>query len=760
MWFSGTLPAATLIAFAGIGSLSAQDASRVDFNRDVLPILRQSCFGCHGPSQQIGGLRLDRRSSVMKAIDRRVVPGSSTNSRLYSRLIGTEFGQQMPPTGPLREEQVAIIRNWIDQGAEWPDSLANEVDRPPVDPKVLSLVEMLRRGDDRTFLRTLAQNPKLVNARGPGGATPLLFAVLYGRAAMLERLIRMGANVNARTDANATALFPAVGEMEKTQVLLRHGAEVNVRSDDLRTPLMTAARQPGNQAVVRALLQHGANPNPNGRPATESSPLIEAATAGDTAVMKLLIDAGADVKGAAQPALAMSIANRCAACRDLLIARGADAQACTSALQETAVYIDPESLQILLNHGADVNERDSFARTPLMYAAGSDLLPTEVVRLLIEHGADVNAKDGHKHSVDEGFSVLDIARFRGKTGIVDLLEKAGAKASVDTRITPPRPRPDNSVGRAIARSIPAIQAADAGFTAKSGCISCHNDSLSEMAAGLARKAGLAVNETVAGRQIKANIELLERVRDRLYQGYFVQVEDNFGPDILGYMLIALEASQYKADLNTDAATMYIRSRQMSDGHWEGQKADTRPPLGSGYIEETVLAMRALQLYAPAPYSAEYTTAVRRAAKWVAAAEPGCQDDLDWKVIGLKWAGTEPGALDRATRRLLEAQHSDGGWSDIPSMESTPYATGKAVTALRMAGMSGGPVDRGVKFLLETQLEDGSWHVKSRSLAFQPYFESGFPHGYDQWISAAASSWSTMALVLSLPRSEVAEVRRR
>jgi hypothetical protein len=54
--------------------------------------------------------------------------------------------------------------------------------------------------------------------------------------------------------------------------------------------------------------------------------------------------------------------------------------------------------------------------------------------------------------------------------------------------------------------------------------------------------------------------------------------------------------------------------------------------------------------------------------------------------------------------------------------------------------------RGIEFLLSTQLEDGSWHVKSRSIPFQPYFESGFPHGLDPWISAAATNWAAMALI--------------
>ena len=54
--------------------------------------------------------------------------------------------------------------------------------------------------------------------------------------------------------------------------------------------------------------------------------------------------------------------------------------------------------------------------------------------------------------------------------------------------------------------------------------------------------------------------------------------------------------------------------------------------------------------------------------------------------------------------------------------------------------------RGIQYLLSSQLEDGSWYVRTRAPAFQPYFDSDFPHGPDQFISAAASNWASMALV--------------
>ena len=62
--------------------------------------------------------------------------------------------------------------------------------------------------------------------------------------------------------------------------------------------------------------------------------------------------------------------------------------------------------------------------------------------------------------------------------------------------------------------------------------------------------------------------------------------------------------------------------------------------------------------------------------------------------------------------------------------------------------------RGVEYLLSTQFPDGSWHVRSRAIKFQPYFESGFPFGHDQWISVAATAWAAQALALSMQRSTV------
>jgi ankyrin repeat protein len=715
-----------------------------------MPILRQNCAPCHGPAQQSGGMRLDRRSVVLGR--RGVVPGSSENSFLYYRISGNDFGLQMPPTGPLRPEQIQTIKTWIDQGADWPDALANEVDLPPSNPKAVALVHMLHAGDLRGFMKSVEQDPKLLNARGPEGSTPFMYAVLYAGVPTLDRLLKLGADVNKRSDVNATALMWAATDLEKVQLLLEHGAEVNARSSDMRTPLMIAARRPGNTAAVKLLLEHGANPNPNARPTTESSPLIEAAEAADAAAIELLLGHGAEVKnGAAEPALELGIDARCVQCTTLLVAKSLSRQDYSLALAGTAVLGDVNSVRLLLDHGADVNAVDPLGRTPLMYAAASDLLPLDEIKLLVERGADVNAKDSHKLSGDAGLTVLDIARLHGDTPVVEQLIKFGAKGSAPG-LAALKPRQENTIQSAIRASLPLIQGADANFIPKAACFSCHNNSFAAMAVGAARKNGFQVDEKTAAQQVKGNVFGLEKLRDNLHQGFFAPVGDYFAPFVLGNVLIGLDAEHYTPDLNTDAVAMFLKSHQSPDGQWIYPAADARPPICSDYIAQTAVSMRALQLYAPKADKAAYDHAIQLAAAWLAKARSATNEDRIARVLGLVWADRDKDATQIAVRELLATQRADGGWSDLDSLESSAYSTGRSLVALQSAQLpaSDAAYQRAVKYLLNTQQADGSWYVKTRAMALQPYFDAGFPHGFDQWISAAGTNWATLALSQALP----------
>jgi hypothetical protein len=94
---------------------------RIDFVREVQPILTAFCVGCHGEKKQRGDLRLDAREHALR--DGAVLPGKAADSPLIKRVSSKDANERMPPKGPgLTPKQVAILRAWIDQGAVWPKS--------------------------------------------------------------------------------------------------------------------------------------------------------------------------------------------------------------------------------------------------------------------------------------------------------------------------------------------------------------------------------------------------------------------------------------------------------------------------------------------------------------------------------------------------------------------------------------------------------------------------------------------------------------
>jgi hypothetical protein len=149
---------------------------------------------------------------------------------------------------------------------------------------------------------------------------------------------------------------------------------------------------------------------------------------------------------------------------------------------------------------------------------------------------------------------------------------------------------------------------------------------------------------------------------------------------------------------------------------------------------------------------EWDERLARARRWLLKVEPRSTYERAELLRGLHWAGARFADVDRVAAGLRAEQREDGGWSQNRYLKSDAYTTGLALHALAETGRMK-PADpaysKGVQFLLKTQLEDGSWFVRSRAPKFQPYFESGFPHGHDQWISALATSYAVAAIAPTL-----------
>ena len=130
--------------FVAVGSSVALSAEgRIRYDRDIRPILSENCFACHGPDEheRKAKLRLDVKEGGMYA-DREgviaILPGKPEESELLSRLLTGDKDEIMPPPETekrLKPEEIALIRKWIEQGAEWEGHWSYELPRKTSLPK-------------------------------------------------------------------------------------------------------------------------------------------------------------------------------------------------------------------------------------------------------------------------------------------------------------------------------------------------------------------------------------------------------------------------------------------------------------------------------------------------------------------------------------------------------------------------------------------------------------------------------------------------
>lgn len=618
----------------------AQAQGKVDYRRDVQPILQEHCYGCHGPEQQASGFRLDRRRDALHGgVQSDMAPGNAEGTRLYQKLIGTKVGQRMPAgKDPLPPEKIAIIKAWIDQGIEWPDELSGEKPVAPIDPAAAKVVEALRSGDSQSVQRAVRKDPKVINrVAGPGGASLLMFGALYADVPTLTLMLDLGGNPNASNGVGATPVMWAADNADRTRLLLAKGADPNAKSEGGNTPIMAAAARNGSGQVARLLLEKGATP-PTGRALTQLR----------------------------------------AACPD-----------CASLLPPVTTT------------------------TP---AAGG--------------GRPAGAAGGPGASAPAAAAA------------------APSDVALGGASTEAMPVTADRIRAAVQRSLPPLEKYDMAFINRTGCVSCHNNSLTTMSQAAARRSGYAIDDAAMKQSVKREAEYLEGWRDTALQ----VMNLGGGQDVISYILTGMHAGGYDGDIATDAMVRFLLGVQEPDGRFL-KNGVPRAPLEGSIFTTTALSVRGILAFSPKAWRADATSAVQRAANWMATAEARDTEDRTFQVLGLFWAGETGPALKRAATALLAEQRPDGGWAQLPTMQTDPYATGESLVALRESGALAADDPaflRGIQYLLRTQAEDGSWFVKTRTkLRIQAQFDLGFPaYGEDTWISAAATNWATTALTLA------------
>jgi len=750
-----TIKFTLLLLFAAIPFVGAQTklppaaSKKVDYKRDIQPLLAQRCYSCHGAEVQQAGLRLDLRQNALRGGDYGPVIkiGDSAASKLIRRVVDGDGGLQMPPDGPLSADEIGLLRAWIDQGAEFRTDIVAEVPRPPVDPKVTALITAVRSGNRNEIEKQVAASPEMVKGLDAGGSTALHHAAGFGPVGNVELLINQGANVNVKNRRGSTPLHWAIHDEAKVRLLLSKGADVNVKQVQGRTPLYLAAMLGNGVSTMRMLLAKGADPNLAG--VNGQTPLMMAAARGNVEGMRLLIEKGADVNakdGAGETALMAASTGGNAQAVQLLIEKGADVKV-KSKRNETALGFAATSgvqasVELLLAKGADVNVRNFRGYSPLMFAASSDAMPAGVIKLLLDKGADASFTGDY----DEPASAL--AAKRGHTEAARLLgamatplAASGAAKSAPASVSR-RPIPD-----AVRDSVTLMEKQSGVFIRTAGCNSCHSQDLPSAATGLARDFGLTSIKALP--QLPAVMSPpAEQVMD------FAVVS----PNSVAWELFDLGMNHQPRTQVTDAIVRYLMASQTAEGSWPTPE-NRRPPMNSGKFQTAALAVYAMKNFAPEAEKLNCEKAIINAVAWLEKATPVTNQDHAFRLLGLAWGGGARPLIGKEAKSLAALQRADGGWSQLPAMASDAYATGEALFALGSAGgmSAGDPTFRkGVDYLLSTQASDGSWHVRSRAIWFQPYFDSGFPYGQDQFISTAGTAWATLALTLAAEPRKQAE----
>ncbi|HLK19883.1 MAG TPA: ankyrin repeat domain-containing protein, partial [Bryobacteraceae bacterium] len=372
----------------------------------------------------------------------------------------------------------------------------------------------IRKGDLAAVTSSLAHGAN-VNARDAKGATALMYAALYGDTRFVDLLLQKGADPNLSNDLGITPLMWAAGDFAKTRSLVAHGANVNARSAYGYTALSVAAASPGNLATVKLLLDKGADPKAADKDGV--GPVFLACARGDSDILEELLRHGGNpnekhLKLTETALMWASKMNRPRSV-ELLLKAGAEVNArsairvpaqsgqqevgLTSPLLWAAPRNDPEAVKLLLSAQADPNAVDMRGLTPLMLAVTNEDQNLETVKMLIAKTEDINHRD------ENGLTALDWARKWGSaTPLVKLLQDAGARGEARSEDATTARLGHFQVQEAVEKSAALLIASSPKFFQKTGCVGCHHHMLTGMLMSIAHEHGFRVDEKAAAEQVR------------------------------------------------------------------------------------------------------------------------------------------------------------------------------------------------------------------------------------------------------------------
>lgn len=318
------------------------------------------------------------------------------------------------------------------------------------------LLTAISDADAKTVSALLSSSAD-VETKDEDGLTALMYAAIYADTECVELLLLKGADPNARSQSGITPLMMAINNAAKVKLLISKGAEINAKSKQGHTALTIAAARTGTAETIKLLLDSGAD-------LSVGNPLAAAVRSEDIKVIKLLLERGSDPHNTnnvggeramsdkrkietntrkldgiplispilglnfgnvgGTPLIYSALAGNTEIIK-LLLAKGANINALhqhnVTALMIVAQVGNPNAVHLMLSNGSEVNIIDGFGYSALMYAVASESNDSNMIIALLNKGAKVDVKAG------DGQTALKLAGRKGKSEIVRLLQKAGAK---------------------------------------------------------------------------------------------------------------------------------------------------------------------------------------------------------------------------------------------------------------------------------------------------------------------------------------------
>jgi hypothetical protein len=303
------------------------------------------------------------------------------------------------------------------------------------------------------------------------------------------------------------------------------------------------------------------------------------------------------------------------------------------------------------------------------------------------------------------------------------------------------------VKAAVAKALPLLLKGSKGHVEQKLCFACHNQASPMLALTTARDRGF----DIPADHFKEQVEHIARFLRGSQENYRKGKGQGGQLDTAGYALFTLELGGWKADDTTAAVAEYALLFNKDLDHW--RSGSNRPPSEASAFTVSYFAIRGLQKWGTTDQKERIAKRIDDARAWLLKTPGKDTEDRVFRLWALQAAGAEASDVEAAAKTLAKTQCKDGGWAQLDMMDSDAYATGCALTVLHLAGgmkTADDAYQRGLAYLMKTQLDDGSWKVVSRSKPFQPYYESGFPHEKNQFISMAATGWAMTALALACP----------